>query len=358
MMAYSEFQDGNRSGGGKGAGLASGALARRLCSGKLPGLLLAALIAGAAFGLHRLPGLGMFSPLILAILLGLAFHNLIGTPAAARDGVGFAMRPVLRAGIVLLGLQLTVQQVLAVGGTGVAIILATLLGTFAFTTWLGRRLGVAPGLTQLIAAGSSICGASAVIATKTVTRASDEDVAYAVACVTVFGSLSMVLMPLAGGAMGMGAQGYGLWTGASIHEVAQVVAAAYARGAEAGEFGTIAKLTRVMMLAPMVLALGYAAARRMRRKGGPAATTAAPIPWFVLGFVGMVLLASTGWVPAATEPATTAATQFLLATALAAMGLETDIRNLTAAGLRPALLGAGAWVFVSAFSLALVTLLA
>ncbi|WP_353890434.1 YeiH family protein [uncultured Aliiroseovarius sp.] len=323
----------------------------------LPGLALAAVIAALAFLLRYLPGLGMFSPLILAILIGMAFHNVIGTPAAAKPGVSFSLKRVLRAGIVLLGLQLTAQQVFAVGGVGFALIATTLVTTFAFTTWLGRVLGVEAGLTQLIAAGSSICGASAVIATNTVTCARDEDVAYAVACVTIFGSLSMVLMPLVGGMLQMGPHAFGLWTGASIHEVAQVVAAAYARGQEAGEFGTVAKLTRVMMLAPIVLMLGAAAARRLRSQGAAADHAAPPVPWFVLGFIAMVGLASTGWVPEAAIPYTTGTTQFLLATALAAMGLETDMRKLVAEGLRPALLGGGAWVFISLFSLSLVLLL-
>lgn len=323
----------------------------------LPGLALAVLIAAAAFATRRLPGMGILSPLILAILIGMAFRNLVGTPAIVRPGVAFSLKHVLRAGIVLLGLQLTAQQVIAVGGIGVALIVTTLAATFVFTTWLGRMLHVDAGLTQLIATGSSICGASAVIATNTVTRAQDEDVAYAVACVTIFGSLSMVLMPFAGGMIGMDPRAFGLWTGASIHEVAQVVAAAYARGQEAGEFGTIAKLTRVMMLAPVVLGLGAIAARRLRRDGGEVGHAAPPIPWFVLGFVAMVALASTGWVPEATAPFTTGATQFLLAAALAAMGLETDMRKLAAEGLRPALLGAGAWGFISLFSLALVLML-
>ncbi len=324
----------------------------------LPGLVLAALIAAASFGLRLIPGVGVLSPLIIAILIGMAFHNLIGTPAIAKPGVSFSLKRVLRAGIVLLGLQLTAQQVIAVGGVGVALIIVTLLATFAFTTWLGRALRVDAGLTQLIAAGSSICGASAVIATNTVTRARDEDVAYAVACVTIFGSLSMVLMPLVGGLLNTGPHAFGLWTGTSIHEVAQVVAAAYARGQESGEFGTIAKLTRVMMLAPMVLMLGAAAASRLRKQGGDSSRAAPPVPWFVLGFVAMVGLASTGWVPEVTAPFTTGTTQFLLATALAAMGLETDMRKLAAEGLRPALLGAGAWIFISLFSLGLVLMLA
>ncbi|MFG6611991.1 YeiH family protein [Sulfitobacter sp. 1A12057] len=322
-----------------------------------PGLFLAGLIAALAFGLRHLPGVHQISPLILAILIGMAFHNLIGTPAIAKAGVAFSLKRILRTGIVLLGLQLTVQQVIAVGGLGVALIIATLLATFAFTTWLGRVLKVDARLTQLIASGSSICGASAVIATNTVTRAHDEDVAYAVACVTIFGSLSMILMPVIAGLFNMGPQAYGLWTGASIHEVAQVVAAAYARGQEAGEFGTIAKLTRVMMLAPVVLGLGFLAARKRLSAGGAANRAETPLPWFVFGFVAMVGLASTGWVPEATAPYTTGITQFLLAMALAAMGLETDMRKLAAAGIRPALLGAGAWVFISVFSLGLVLLL-
>lgn len=324
----------------------------------LPGLGLATLIATLAFGLREIPGVGLVSPLILAILIGMAFHNLVGTPAMAKPGVSFSLKRVLRAGIVLLGLQLAAQQVIAVGGLGVALIIAALLATFAFTTWLGRVLHVDAKLTQLIAAGSSICGASAVIATNTVTRARDEDVAYAVACVTIFGSLSMMAMPLVGGLLDMGPHAFGLWTGASIHEVAQVVAAAYARGQEAGEFGTIAKLTRVMMLAPMVLMLGVAAARRLRRQGGEAGHAAPPVPWFVLGFVAMVGIASTGLVPEAVTPVTTGTSQFLLAIALAAMGLETDMRKLVAEGIRPALLGAGSWVFISLFSLGLVLLLA
>lgn len=317
-----------------------------------PGLALAVGIAALAFALRLIPRVDVLSPLILAILLGMAFHNLIGTPAAAKPGVGFCLRRVLRAGIVLLGLQLTLAQVAAVGGLGVAVIVATVLATFAFTTWLGRVMGVDAKLTQLIAAGTSICGASAVIATNTVTRGRDEDVAYAVACVTVFGSLSMGLLPLADGWLSLGPNDFGLWAGASIHEVAQVVAAAFQQGPEAGRFGTIAKLTRVMMLAPMVLALGYAASRRA--KGGAGA--GAPIPWFVLGFVAMVGIASTGWLPAPVTGPTVWITQFLLAVALAAMGLETDLRKLAAAGLRPALLGAAAWIFIVSLSLALVLL--
>ncbi len=317
------------------------------------GLALTTTIAALAFGMHILPGFQFLSPLILAILLGMVFHNLIGTPAVAKPGVKFSLRRILRAGIVLLGLQLTFYQVAAVGWGGVLVIVVTLVATFAFTTLIGRRLGVDAKLTQLIAAGTSICGASAVIATNTVIRGRDEDVAYAVACVTLFGSLSMVLLPLADVWLKLDPHAFGLWTGASIHEVAQVVAAAFQQGQEAGQFGTIAKWTRVMMLAPMVLGLGYIAARRA--KGG-ASGAGAPVPWFVLGFIAMVSLASTGFITEAVKVTIVSVTQFMLTMALAAMGLETDIRRLAAKGLRPALLGGASWIFIVSLSLALVLL--
>lgn len=316
-----------------------------------PGVFLTALIATAAFGLHELPGVTALSPLILSILLGIAFHNLVGTPARARDGVGFALKRILRLAIILLGLQLTAAQIVEVGTAGLAVIALTLVATFLFTTWFGRLLGVAPKLTQLIAAGTSICGASAVIATNTVTNAHDEDVAYAVACVTVFGSIAMFVYPLLPSLLHLDPRAYGLWSGASIHEIAQVIAAAFQDGKQAGEFGTIAKLSRVAMLAPVVITLGLIASRR-----GPKTQARAPMPWFVLGFIALVAVNSVIVVPADIKATIVAVTTFLLSMALAAMGLSTDIAKLHAKGLRPLVLGATAFVFIAAFSLMLVEL--
>ncbi|PWK61756.1 YeiH family protein [Aminobacter sp. AP02] len=323
----------------------------------LPGLLLVALLAASAFAFRLLPGLSAFSPMIIAIVIGMAFHNLVGTPALAKPGVAFSMRKVLRFAIILLGLQLTAAQVAAVGATGIAIIAATLLATFAFTLWLGKLIGVDRKLSELIAAGTSICGASAVIATNTVTQAPDEDVAYAVACVTVFGSIAMFAYPLLAGMFHLAPQAYGLWAGASIHEIAQVVAAAFQGGQQSGEFGTVAKLTRVMMLAPMVIALGLAARQRAKSTGSEHNGASAPMPWFVLGFVAMVGLNSLIDIPAEAKALIVTLTTFLLTMALAAMGLETDIRKLWARGARPLILGFGAFLFIATFSLMLVKLL-
>jgi uncharacterized integral membrane protein (TIGR00698 family) len=319
-----------------------------------PGLALAAVIALAAQGVCAWSGLTFVSPLIVAIALGAIVRASVGAPEAARPGIRVALRPVLRFGIVLLGFQLTATQVTALGFSGLGIIAASLAATFVFTVMLARVLGVDSKLAQLIAAGTSICGASAIIATNTVTRASDEDVAYAVACVTLFGTISMVLYPLLLPVLGLGVDAYGVWAGASIHEVAQVVAAAFQGGTEAGHAGTIAKLTRVMMLAPVVVALGSLAASRASASGP--ARTAVTVPLFIVGFVTTTALNSVITIAPGVSHDIAKVTAFLLATALAAMGLELDARKLWAKGVRPLALGAAASIFIALFALALVEL--
>ena len=314
----------------------------------LPGLGLAALIALAAMAVQHASGIGALSPMVLAMLAGIALRNTRGVAPAFGPGIAFALRPVLRAGIVLLGFRLTFTQVAEVGGPGLAVIVAVLVGTFVFTKAAGRLLGVEARLAELIAAGSAVCGASAVLAVNTVTRARDADVAYAIACVTVFGTLSMLGFPLLASALQMSDTQLGLWAGASIHEVAQVIGAAFAKSDTAGQAGTVAKLSRVMLLAPLILSLGAFA----RRRGAEAGR--APMPLFVLGFVAAVAINSTGALPDSLQPLIATTASFFLTTALAAMGLEIDLGQLRLKGLRPLILGALAWVFVSALGLGLV----
>ncbi|WP_018267950.1 YeiH family protein [Methylosinus sp. LW4] len=316
----------------------------------LPGVALTAAIAAAAYGLCLLLAIGALSPMILAILLGVGLRNLFGAPAWAAPGIAFSLRKILRFAIALLGLQLSAAQIIDVGFTGLAIIAATLVATFCFTTRLGRWLGVEPELARLIAAGTSICGASAVVAANAITRARDEDVAYAIACVTVFGTLAMVSYPALADLARLGPRAYGLWAGASIHEVAQVIAASFQHGREAGDFGAVAKLSRVMLLAPTLLTLAFMAGRGARgaEKFSP------PFPWFVIGFLALVGVSSIVAIPPDAKAAIATTTTILLSMALAAMGLETDIAALRAKGLRPLALGLAASVFVSGFSLALI----
>jgi len=318
----------------------------------LPGLVLTAAIAATAIAIRNLTGWMTLSPLILSIVFGMLIRNVISVPATTETGINFCLRRILRFGIVLLGLQVTAAQILSLGTAGLGMIALTLVATFGAIRIAGRAMGVDRSLTDLIAAGTSVCGASAVIAANTVIRGKQEHVAYAVACVTLFGSLSMLGYPFLAAALGLDARGYGLWTGATIHEVAQVVAAAFQGGDVAGQFGTISKLARVVMLAPLIMTLALA-----MRSGSDGATKAsAPMPWFVLGFVGTMLLNSTIPIPAGINEMLSTATAFLLSMALAAMGLHTDIGKLKAEGWRPLALGAFGWLFIAVFGYAMLKL--
>jgi len=322
-----------------------------------PGLALGAGVASLAFALKalELPLIASFSPLMLAILLGMLVRNTVGRPERSRAGLAASLRTPLRLGIILLGLQVTLGEILSIGWSGILILIFAVGATFVFTLWLADRLGVPRGLAALIAAGTGICGASAIVAANTVTRQSDEAMAYALATVTLFGTVAMFGYPLLAPLLPLDAKGYGLWTGASVHEVAQVVAAGFAHSDAGGEFATVAKLARVLLLAPLVMLMGLWVHRLLGNSDGKISGRA-PMPWFVFGFLGMVLVAGTGWVPPDWRSGAALATQALLAFALAAVGLETDVRKLVAQGWRPIALGGGATLFIAASTL-LLTLL-
>ncbi|MFZ5672988.1 MAG: YeiH family protein [Pseudomonadota bacterium] len=315
----------------------------------VPGIVLAGIVTGAAFSLHEVPGFGLLSPMILAVIIGMLFANVVGTPQVSLAGIGLCQKSLLRLGIVCLGFQVTAGQFLAIGASGIGIAALALMGAFFFTLALGRLLGVERGLTQLIAAGTAICGASAIAAVNGVTRARDQDVAYAVAMITLFGTIAMLALPPLALVLGLDAREFGLWAGASIHEVAQVVGASFQAGPVAGETGTIAKLARVAMLAPMVLLLGVF----LRGKSGDAAARP-PVPWFIFGFAAAVLLNSLVELPLWTKPAIALATSLLLALGLAGMGLKTEFSQIRALGARPLLLALTAAVFIASLSLMLV----
>ena len=318
---------------------------------KIPGLLLTVGLATAAYFAVLLPPLSKLHPMIIGLLLSIALRNLIGLHGTTKPGIAFSRGRVLRVAVAFLGIQLSFSQIAEVGVVGLAIILGVLIGTFSLTTYFGRFLGIDYRLCELIAAGTSICGASAIVATNTITRGRDEDVAYAVASITLFGSLSMLVYPLLLPLLPLDSHGYGLWAGASIHEVAQVVATAFQGGGDAGAFGTTAKLARVTMLAPFILILGW----RMRGRGIQGnVLQQVPIPWFVLGFIGLVALNSYVGFDASVRSTIGAVTAFLMTVALAAGGLETDFSKLRAHGPKPFLLGLVSWLFISSVTLALV----
>lgn len=312
-----------------------------------PGLAIAAAIAAAAFALRLVPGLQLLSPMILAIVIAIAVQAAVRLPLQATPGIKFAMRPVLRFGIVLLGFQLTVGQIGEIGWQAFAVIAAAVLLTLLATPVLARFLGVDPKLAELIGVGTAICGASAVIAANTVTRADDSDVTYALAAVTLFGSLAMFVYPLLAGPLGLGPEAYGLWSGASIHEVAQVVAAAFQLGDAAGQIGTTAKLSRVLLLAPVVLALGFLV---VRGTAGNGRRSSVPFPWFIVGFAAVVVFNSVVTLPAEIKQGFAWTTSFLLTAGLAAMGLEIRVGDIRSRGPRPLVLAAAAWIIIAGFS--------
>ncbi len=322
-----------------------------------PGVAAAAAIAGLAYLVREIPGLGLLSPVFLGGLIGMALRNTIGVADVFRPGLAYSMRTLLRLGIVLLGVQLQLGQVATMGVSGVLILAGALGGTFLFTVWLGRRLGVNEDLTLLVATGTSICGVSAILAANSVVRGKDEDVAYAVAGITLFGTLFMIVYPFLSVMLEGNPKAFGVWAGASIHEIAQVTAAAFQVSQTAGEYGVIAKLTRVALLAPTIFALGWWMNRRLIARGDVSRQASVPVPWFLIGFIALVCINSTGVIPDATKPSLALLTSFLLALALAAMGLETDIRKIIAKGVRPLLLGGGASLFIGGVSLAAVKLL-
>jgi uncharacterized integral membrane protein (TIGR00698 family) len=297
-------------------------------------------------------GIAALSPLIVSIIIGMAVRNLLPLPAVVDAGVVFSLKRILRLGIILLGLQVTAMQILSLGGAGLIMVALTLSSTFVAIRIVGRAMGVDRSLTDLIAAGTSVCGASAIIAANTVVRGREEHVAYAVACVTLFGTLAMIAYPLLAGPLGLDARGYGLWTGATIHEVGQVVAASFQGGEVSGQYGTISKLARVVMLAPLIMTLALA----MRSGATDGQRASAPMPWFVFGFIGMMLLNSAVTIPANVTANIVILTNFLLAMALAAMGLQANVGKLRAEGWRPLALGAFGWLFIAIFGLVMLKL--
>jgi len=316
------------------------------------GLALTGGIATLAFGLNQVPFLQLVNPMILAVFIGILIQSFREIPASYSRGIKFSLQRLLKVAVVLLGFQLSVGQVLDVGLSGLLAIMLTLGSTFLFCVWVGKRLGLDPRLTRLIAAGTSICGASAIVATNSVIRGKDEHVAYSITVVTLFGFISMLLFPLIGRFLHLEPAIFGFWSGASIHETAQVIGAAFQGGQESGEVGTVAKLSRVLFLVPVIVILGFSPIDRVKEKEGLSKKNL-PIPWFVIGFIALVAINSIFTLDPTMKEQIKVGNKFLLTVALAAMGLQMSFAQIKKTGLRPLCLGAVAWLYVSIVGLLL-----
>ncbi len=301
----------------------------------VPGLVLATLLGGLGLALGNAPGLKVLGALTLAMLLGitlrvLAEHLSRGLPPAALPGIAVAARPVLRAGIVLMGVRLHFGLLVEAGPRILAldciVVGVGLVGIHA----IARALAVESRLGMLVAVGTSICGASAVVAAGPVTRADDDDVTLAVGLCGILGTLGVLALIAAAPLLGLSVAQLGILSGSTLPEVAQVVAAAFTWGEASGDLGTLVKLTRVVLLGPALLILGFA--YRAGDRAHRFSWRDPPVPWFVLGFLAMAGLNTLGVLGDAGREALTQASIFLMAMAMAAMGLQVDFAHLRSTG--------------------------
>lgn len=309
----------------------------------LPGLAVTAAAVAAAYGLSRVvPGA---NPLTASVVLGALVANSGLHRPALRPGTHLAAHRVLRIGVVFLGLQLSLPQVLRLGAPALLVVVVTVAITFLGTQALGRWLGVPPARALLVATGFSICGASAVAAMAPVSDADEDDVAVAVGLVTLCGTLAILVLPALREPLGLSAQTFGQWAGASVHDVGQTVATASRVGPAALGPALVVKLTRVALLAPLVTVVSV----RRRRHGALASGATRPplLPMFVAGFLVAVAARSTGLLPVGLLDAAHTLQQMLLAAALFGLGTGIHWRVLRRTGGAAAGLGLASWVLVA-----------
>ncbi|ATW27361.1 YeiH family protein [Candidatus Formimonas warabiya] len=318
----------------------------------LPGMLLTAGLAGVSFWLQRLSLISFFhlNSLIIAIILGMVMNNVGKVPAFLEPGITYSFKKILRIAIIFLGFKLSLSDMGQIGGKGIFLVIVVTAATLMFTLWLGKRLGLDRNLAVLIGAGSSICGASAIAAVAPVIDADDQDITFAVATVTIFGTLAMFLYPVFYHVFHLPDVLYAVWAGSSIHEVAQVVAAGFAAGEKTGQFATLVKLTRVLLVIPTVLLLGFSTVKKGGENPGFRKGT---FPWFVFGFSLVVLINSFSLIPKQIVDQFVTLDSFLLTMAMAGLGLGANYQKLKRVGLKPLYAGLCISVFISFFSFVL-----
>ena len=320
--------------------------------GMLPGAALATGLAAASYFLATLPGLKIMGPLTVALMVGIVVRSSVGLPAWASTGARFSARTILRLGIVLMGARLNFALVARVGPKVLALDALVILVGIVAIAWLGRRFGVPPKLAMLLAVGTSVCGASAVVAAGSVTRAQDEEITLAVALCGVLGTAGVFFFVLAGPLFLLSSAQLAILSGSTLHEVAQVMAAASSWGTASGDLATLVKLTRVVLLAPTLLVLAWAVGRaagsiRYSWKDPP-------IPWFVVGFLLVGAAGSTGFLSPALKVTLSTGSVFLMVIAMAAMGLNTDWRMIKRAGPKVLYAGIAGFGGLVAMSFALI----
>lgn len=295
--------------------------ARRL----LPGLVVASFGVAASMTANRI--VGQVGVLTWSVLFGAIAANFNLLPTAAKPGLHMATKRLLRIGVVLLGFSLSLVSIAALGAPVIALVAVTLTTTLLATNWLGKRMRLGSPRSLLISTGFAICGASAIVAMKESAEAEEDDVAASIAMVTICGTVAMIALPLLREPLGLTQTQFGAWAGASVHEVGQVLGAASPAGSTAVAVAVVVKLTRVLLLAPVVAGVSMLRRRQAAAAGKLSHDAKLPplVPLFVLGFLCCVIVRTTGVVPA---------------------GVLTVIGNLQGIALGAALFGLGTAVHV------------
>jgi uncharacterized integral membrane protein (TIGR00698 family) len=335
-----------------GAPPAPGLLARSRA--RVPGLVIVLVLAAIAVPLGRLVPVvgGPVFGIVLGVLLGVALPFL--RTDRVRPGYAFASTTLLQLSIVVLGTGLSLQQVFKVGSSSLPVMLGTLAVALGGAWAFGRLLGVRGDTQILIGVGTAICGGSAIAAATAAIGAKRSSVAYALATIFAFNVVAVLLFPPIGHLLGLSPDAFGLWAGTAINDTSSVVAAGYAYGQQAGDHALVVKLTRSLMLIPIVLGLAVLRSRREARSTGVRAMPwRRMVPLFLLGFVAAAGLRTAGLVPDAWQSSLSQLGTFLITAALVAIGLSLRPAELRTAGPRPLLLGAVLWVCVALSSLGL-----
>lgn len=301
-----------------------------------PGLLVAVVVAAGATFLSEHYGAPV---MLMALLLGMAL-GFLHEEGRAVAGIKFTSSTILRIGVALLGMRITVEQIFSLGGTLMMVVIGAVLLTIGFGVALSKMLGLGRDFGVLSGGSVGICGASAALAISAVlpqNKDAERNTIFTVISVTALSTLAMIVYPILAKSLGLDDQQAGVFLGATIHDVAQVVGAGYSMSNETGDTATVIKLLRVAMLVPIVFSLSLLL-RRRDSEGAGGSKAALPLPLFIIFFVIFVGLNSSGVMPAWSQKMAISVSSWCLVTAIAALGMKTSIKALLAVGWRPATL--------------------
>lgn len=301
-----------------------------------------ALAALSVYAEKLIPG-ELLGASIIALFMGTLINSFFH-PAWIKPALKFTSKKVLKAAIILLGASLSVNTILSVGRMTFYVMIFTFAVCFGGGYFIRKLFGLNWKLSNLISAGTGICGGSAVAAIAPVIDADDKDIAFAMSSTFLFDMIMIALYPLMGKALGMSDIAYGIWAGTSVNDTASVVASGYAFSEAAGDFATMVKLTRTIAIIPTVLVFAYIGTRIKQKEmkaanNGQKVNLMKIVPWFICGFLLLAILNSVGCIPAAVSGVMKSTSKFLMVSALAAIGLGTSITDFRKAGLAPVFYG-------------------